>query len=369
MRWWSPWPRETWTPPWRGRCKQPRRHGSQARTAAPLTRPHAPSHPPPLFLPPAAAAAPGSIRGALASCALAPASVALALAVAVFCADATLPPALAQLTAHLAAAHRPLTLLALGAALLDGWPETTSSTAAAAPVPTRPRALTAALRLPPPPQLRAVIATLALKYVTSLLVVAAATAALPSEAPRAAIACALLLPVSPLVAHFAAAHRNAAAGAAPLVCASSAVVSAVCAVSLVTASALQPRWGLPAAALLLAAACVSTAAVAARALAPQRMKLNRDAFIATQSAATASTVPRRSVRSAERSAPTAPALRSAWLGGGCTTMFRPRVRVAVETQRLRARLASKPSAPQPLRRRAGAACMRCMAPSSLAMLS
>ena len=55
----------------------------------------------------------------------------LALAVGVFCADATLPPALAQLTAHLAAAHRPITLLALGAALLDGWPETTTAAAVA----------------------------------------------------------------------------------------------------------------------------------------------------------------------------------------------------------------------------------------------
>jgi len=239
----------------------------------------------------AAAAAPGSLRGVLAATAIAPAFLALCASLLVWAADVVIPPSAASFVAHLANAHRPLTLLSLGAALADGGARIVDGRGSEALT----RSMAARLiRLPPPPQLRAALATLVLKYVTSLVLAAGIAAAVALAASTGdvygwsasglacAVACALVAPVSPMAVYYAEQQRNAAASAAPLVASVSLGVSAVCWAVIgglhASGVAATSPWVAPAASLALAAACYLAASMAAAALAPTRMRTTKAAF-------------------------------------------------------------------------------------------
>jgi hypothetical protein len=239
----------------------------------------------------AAAAAPGSLRGVLTATAIAPAFLALCASLLVWAADVVIPPSAASFVAHLANAHRPLTLLSLGAALADGGARIVDGRGSEALT----RSMAARLiRLPPPPQLRAALATLVLKYVTSLVLAAGIAAAVALAASTGdvygwsasglacAVACALVAPVSPMAVYYAEQQRNAAASAAPLVASVSLGVSAVCWAVIgglhASGVAATSPWVAPAASLALAAACYLAASVAAAALAPRRMRTTKAAF-------------------------------------------------------------------------------------------
>ena len=238
----------------------------------------------------AADVAPGSLRGVIASTALAPACLAVVASVLIFTLDLVMPTHLTDVITHLAAGHRPLLLLSLGVALADGGASLSGGDSSAAPGSLRTHKMWGLVSIPPPPQLRAVLATLVLKYVTSLVLVAGLTAAMGfTTAARTvpvalttAVACALLAPVSPVAVHYAAAQRNAAMAAAPLVAGSSFGLSALCWAVLGSLHthgvAASHAWAVPAASLGLAAACYLLASVAAAWVAPRRMRTTKAAF-------------------------------------------------------------------------------------------
>ena len=248
----------------------------------------------------AADAAPGSLRGVVTSTALAPACLAVVASGLIFSMDLVLPTHLTDVISNLASGHRPLLLLSLGVALADGGAALTGGDSSAAPIsPGGSHKMWGLVAIPPPPQVRTVLATLVLKYVTSLVLVAGLTAAMAVSsaahtvpvALTTAVACALLAPVSPVAVHYAAAQRNAAMGAAPLVAGASLGLSAMCWAVLgglhSSGLAASHPWTVPAAALGLAAACHLLASVAAAWVAPRRMKTTKRAFEAATSQTTA----------------------------------------------------------------------------------
>jgi hypothetical protein len=293
--------------PWRGRFKLQQQPGRLVRQRQPTLCCRSCSLTQCIRAPPctAADAAPGSLRGVITSTALAPACLAVVASLLIFSLDLVLPTHLTDVIAHLAAGHRPLLLLSLGVALADGGASLTGgdSSATSATGGMRTHKLWGLVAIPPPPQLRAVLATLVLKYVTSLVLVAGLTAAMgfstaartvPHVPLTTAVACALLAPVSPVAVHYAAAQRNAAMAAAPLVAGASLGLSALCWAVLgslhTSGVAASHAWAVPAASLGLAAACYLLASVAAAWVAPRRMRTTKAAFEAATSQTVAQVV-------------------------------------------------------------------------------